>query len=113
VSEDASEALGEEGGAGAAPDAIGDPVSEKPSPDASSAADETPPPPPVEAGAQDMEPIVLALVFLVPPIALGGSAIALAFSKKLAWNPLAVGLVIGLVASIGFYFVVRRVFAAN
>lgn len=83
-----------------------------PGPGDVSAEDETAPPP-VEAGAQDMEPIVLALVFLVPPILLGGSAIALAFSKQLAWNPLAVGLVIGLVASVGFYFVVRRVFAAS
>ncbi len=80
-------------------------------PDSTSSGDEAPPPP-VEGG-HNLEPIVLALVFLVPPIALGGSAIALAFAKDLAWNPLAVALVIGLVASIAFYFVVRRVFAAS
>lgn len=99
---------------------VGDPVPDSPaaevspgevSPGEVSPGDEAPPPP-VEGG-HDLEPIVLALVFLVPPIALGGSAIALAFAKELAWNPLAVGLVIGLVASIGFYFVVRRVFAAS
>ena len=75
-------------------------------------SDDEAPPPPVEGG-HNLEPIVLALVFLVPPIALGGSAIALAFAKDLAWNPLAVALVIGLVASIAFFFVVRRVFAAS
>ena len=80
-------------------------------PDSTSSGDEAPLPP-VEGG-HNLEPIVLALVFLVPPIALGGSAIALAFAKDLAWNPLAVALVIGLVASIAFYFVVRRVFAAS
>lgn len=75
-----------------------------------SLGDETPPEP-VESG-RNLEPIVLGLVFLVPPIVLGGSAITLAFAKNLAWNPLAVGLVVGLLASIGFYFVMRRIFAA-
>lgn len=94
-----------------APDSVS-PADDAPPPsDAASPGDEVPPPP-VEGG-HNLEPIVLALVFLVPPIALGGSAIALAFAKDLAWNPLAVALVIGLVASIGFYFVVRRVFAAS
>ncbi|MBL4844810.1 MAG: hypothetical protein JKY65_04720 [Planctomycetes bacterium] len=69
-------------------------------------------PPPVESG-RNLEPVALAVVFLLPPIALGGAAIFLGLTRGLAWNPLAVGLVIGLVASIGFFFVVRRIFAAT
>lgn len=72
-------------------------------------ADESPPP--VEGG-HDLEPAVLALVFLAPPLALGGSAIGLLLYGGFAWNALGIGLVIGLAASIGFFFVVRRVFAS-
>ena len=70
-------------------------------------AEETPPP--VEGG-HNLGPAVLALVFLAPPLALGGSAIGLLIYGGFAWDALGIGLVIGLVASIGFFFVVRRVF---
>lgn len=70
-------------------------------------AEETPPP--VEAG-RDLEPAVLAVVFLFPPLLLGGTAIGLLIYGGFAWDALGIGLVIGLVLSIGFFFVVRRIF---
>lgn len=87
-----------------------EPVSSEPGPDSAlgpDLAEETPPP--VEGG-HNLEPAVLALVFLAPPLALGGTAIGLLLYGGFAWNALGIGLVIGLVASIGFFFVVRRVF---
>ena len=67
------------------------------------------PPPPV-AGNESPEPAVVALVFLLPPLALGGTALGLLLAGGYGWNPLGVGLMLGLVASVVGFAVIRRIF---
>ena len=66
-------------------------------------------PPPV-AGNESPEPAVVALVFLLPPLALGGTALGLLLAGGYGWNPLGVGLIVGLVASVVGFAVIRRIF---
>ena len=66
-------------------------------------------PPPV-AGNESPEPAVVALVFLLPPLALGGTALGLLLAGGYGWNPLGVGLMVGLVASVVGFAVIRRIF---
>ena len=70
------------------------------------------PPPPV-AGNESPEPAVVALVFLLPPLALGGTALGLLVAGGYGWNPLGVGLMVGLIASVVGFAVIRRIFDAG
>jgi hypothetical protein len=67
-------------------------------------------PPPVAGGGGDPEPAVVAMVFLIPPLAFGGAALGLILAYRLEWNPLGVGLFVGLVVSVLGFAVVRRLF---
>lgn len=92
-----------------------EPAPEEPaSPEVGTPVDAAPPaeleaPPPV-AGNESPEPAVVALVFLLPPLALGGTALGLLVAGGYGWNPLGVGLIVGLIASVVGFAVIRRIF---
>ncbi|MGE0712657.1 MAG: hypothetical protein AB7N76_09005 [Planctomycetota bacterium] len=79
-------------------------------PAASAPPPEPSPPPPVAGSNQDPEPTVVALVFLLPPLALGGVALGLLLAGNFAWDPLGVALFVGLIASVAGFAVIRRLF---
>ena len=68
------------------------------------------PPPPVAGSSNEPEPTIVALVFLLPPLALGGTALGLLLAGNFAWNPLGVGLFVGLVVSVIGFGVIRQLF---